>query len=53
MPSSPQLLYTLTFWLLVRQFVKEKLLKKKPLSAPLMEVTVIEAGEYGGSENVG
>ncbi|KAM3828984.1 piezo-type mechanosensitive ion channel component 1 isoform 1-T1 [Vipera latastei] len=38
-----KLLYTLTFWLLVRQFVKEKLLKKKPLSAPLMEVTVIEA----------
>ncbi|XP_063169125.1 LOW QUALITY PROTEIN: piezo-type mechanosensitive ion channel component 1 [Candoia aspera] len=39
-----KLLYTLTFWLLVRQFVKEKLLKKKPVSAPLMEVTVTEAG---------
>ncbi|KAK9392634.1 piezo-type mechanosensitive ion channel component 1 [Crotalus adamanteus] len=38
-----KLLYTLTFWLLVRQFVKEKLLKKKPPSAPLLEVTVIEA----------
>uniref|UniRef100_A0A670YRQ8 Piezo type mechanosensitive ion channel component 1 (Er blood group) n=1 Tax=Pseudonaja textilis TaxID=8673 RepID=A0A670YRQ8_PSETE len=37
-----KLLYTLTFWLLVRQFVKEKLLKKKPLPAPLMEVMVIE-----------
>uniref|UniRef100_A0A8C6XGL7 Piezo type mechanosensitive ion channel component 1 (Er blood group) n=1 Tax=Naja naja TaxID=35670 RepID=A0A8C6XGL7_NAJNA len=38
-----KLLYTLTFWLLVRQFVKEKLLKKKPLPDPLMEVMVIEA----------
>lgn len=53
MPSSPQLLYTLTFWLLVRQFVKEKLLKKKPPSGPLLEVTVIEAGEYRGSEDTG
>ncbi|KAG8144214.1 hypothetical protein E2320_001317 [Naja naja] len=48
-----KLLYTLTFWLLVRQFVKEKLLKKKPLPDPLMEVMVIEAGEYQGSENMG
>nr|XP_020644043.1 piezo-type mechanosensitive ion channel component 1 [Pogona vitticeps] len=42
-----KLLYTLTFWLLVRQFVKEKLLKKKPPPpppAPLVEVTVADAG---------
>ncbi|XP_062997362.1 piezo-type mechanosensitive ion channel component 1 [Elgaria multicarinata webbii] len=39
-----KLLYTLTFWLLVRQFVKEKLLKKKPPPAPLMEVMVADSG---------
>ncbi|XP_042294313.1 piezo-type mechanosensitive ion channel component 1 isoform X2 [Sceloporus undulatus] len=37
-----KLLYTLTFWLLVRQFVKEKLLKKE--APPLMEVTVADSG---------
>ncbi|XP_028930668.1 piezo-type mechanosensitive ion channel component 1 isoform X3 [Ornithorhynchus anatinus] len=37
------LLYTLTFWLLLRQFVKEKLLKKKKIPAALVEVTVPEA----------
>ncbi|XP_059849053.1 piezo-type mechanosensitive ion channel component 1 isoform X2 [Hypanus sabinus] len=36
------LLYTLTFWLLLRQFVKEKCLKRKEV--PLKEVTVPEAG---------
>ncbi|XP_048461723.1 piezo-type mechanosensitive ion channel component 1 isoform X1 [Rhincodon typus] len=36
------LLYTLTFWLLLRQFVKEKCLKQKDV--PLKEVTVVEAG---------
>uniref|UniRef100_UPI00398E3A9B piezo-type mechanosensitive ion channel component 1 isoform X2 n=1 Tax=Pristiophorus japonicus TaxID=55135 RepID=UPI00398E3A9B len=36
------LLYTLTFWLLLRQFVKEKCMKQK--EAPLKEVTVLEAG---------
>uniref|UniRef100_H9GC02 Piezo type mechanosensitive ion channel component 1 (Er blood group) n=1 Tax=Anolis carolinensis TaxID=28377 RepID=H9GC02_ANOCA len=39
-----KLLYTLTFWLLVRQFVKEKLLKKKQPVAPLKEVTVTDSG---------
>lgn len=39
-----KLLYTLTFWLLVRQFVKEKLLKKKYPPVPLVEVTVSDAG---------
>ncbi|XP_053127171.1 piezo-type mechanosensitive ion channel component 1 isoform X3 [Hemicordylus capensis] len=38
-----KLLYTLTFWLLVRQFVKEKVLKKKPPPAPLVEVTVADS----------
>nr|XP_020844820.1 piezo-type mechanosensitive ion channel component 1 isoform X3 [Phascolarctos cinereus] len=40
------LLCTLTFWLLLRQFVKEKLLKKKQLPATLQEVTVSEFGEH-------
>ncbi|XP_066099072.1 piezo-type mechanosensitive ion channel component 1 isoform X3 [Saccopteryx bilineata] len=34
------LLYTLTFWLLLRQFVKEKLLRKEKTASALMEVTV-------------
>ncbi|XP_034378846.1 piezo-type mechanosensitive ion channel component 1 isoform X2 [Arvicanthis niloticus] len=38
------LLYLLTFWLLLRQFVKEKLLKKnKAPAAALLEVTVADA----------
>ncbi|PNJ12530.1 PIEZO1 isoform 2 [Pongo abelii] len=36
------LLYTLTFWLLLRQFVKEKLLKWAESPAALMEVTVAD-----------
>ncbi|XP_019510042.1 PREDICTED: piezo-type mechanosensitive ion channel component 1 isoform X1 [Hipposideros armiger] len=36
------LLCTLTFWLLLRQFVKEKLLRKKKVPSALMEVTVAE-----------
>ncbi|XP_067854151.1 piezo-type mechanosensitive ion channel component 1 isoform X4 [Heptranchias perlo] len=36
------LMYTLTFWLLLRQFVKEKCMKQKEV--PLKEVTVPEAG---------
>ncbi|XP_027702292.1 piezo-type mechanosensitive ion channel component 1 isoform X2 [Vombatus ursinus] len=40
------LLCTLTFWLLLRQFVKEKLLKKKQPPATLQEVTVSEFGEH-------
>ncbi|XP_053410849.1 piezo-type mechanosensitive ion channel component 1 isoform X1 [Nycticebus coucang] len=36
------LLYTLTFWLLLRQFVKEKLLRTKKASAELTEVTVAD-----------
>ncbi|XP_064129728.1 piezo-type mechanosensitive ion channel component 1 isoform X4 [Loxodonta africana] len=42
------LLYTLTFWLLLRQFVKEKLLRKAQPLATLAEVTVAESGEPGG-----
>ncbi|XP_074057317.1 piezo-type mechanosensitive ion channel component 1 isoform X2 [Macrotis lagotis] len=40
------LLCTLTFWLLLRQFVKEKLLKKKHPPTTLREVTVSEFGEH-------
>ncbi|KAM4833463.1 LOW QUALITY PROTEIN: piezo-type mechanosensitive ion channel component 1 [Thomomys bottae] len=36
------LLYMLTFWLLLRQFVKEKLLKKAQPAAALSEVTVAD-----------
>ncbi|XP_025225517.1 piezo-type mechanosensitive ion channel component 1 [Theropithecus gelada] len=36
------LLYTLTFWLLLRQFVKEKLLKRAEAPAALTEVTVAD-----------
>ncbi|KAM4614365.1 piezo-type mechanosensitive ion channel component 1 [Discoglossus pictus] len=39
------LLYTLTFWLLLRQFVSEKLLKPKKVVTALMEVTVSGTGE--------
>lgn len=35
-------LYTLTFWLLLHQFVKEKLRKKAKAPAALMEVTVAD-----------
>uniref|UniRef100_A0A8C0GCI8 Piezo type mechanosensitive ion channel component 1 (Er blood group) n=1 Tax=Chelonoidis abingdonii TaxID=106734 RepID=A0A8C0GCI8_CHEAB len=38
-----KLLYTLTFWLLLRQFVQEKLLKCRRPPAPLLEVTVSDA----------
>ena len=44
-PCSPQLLYLLTFWLLLRQFVKEKLLKKAKMPAALLEVTVADTGK--------
>ncbi|XP_062033250.1 piezo-type mechanosensitive ion channel component 1 isoform X2 [Lepus europaeus] len=37
------LLYTLTFWLLLRQFVREKLLKRTRAPAALTEVTVADA----------
>ncbi|XP_053522537.1 piezo-type mechanosensitive ion channel component 1 isoform X1 [Artibeus jamaicensis] len=36
------LLYTLTFWLLLRQFVKEKLLNGKKTTSELMEITVAD-----------
>nr|XP_033798454.1 piezo-type mechanosensitive ion channel component 1 isoform X2 [Geotrypetes seraphini] len=39
------LLYTLTFWLLLRQFVQEKLLKKRESAAVLMEVSVPETDQ--------
>lgn len=45
-PFLSQLLYTLTFWLLLRQFVKEKLLKRAEAPAALMEVTVADTGEW-------
>ncbi|KAM6223829.1 piezo-type mechanosensitive ion channel component 1 [Rhynchocyon petersi] len=41
------LLYTLTFWLLLRQFVKEKLLKKVEPPVELIGVTVADSGELG------
>uniref|UniRef100_A0A452FL14 Piezo type mechanosensitive ion channel component 1 (Er blood group) n=1 Tax=Capra hircus TaxID=9925 RepID=A0A452FL14_CAPHI len=40
LPPSPQLLCTLTFWLLLRQFVKEKLLRRARAPVALTEVTV-------------
>ncbi|XP_063800320.1 piezo-type mechanosensitive ion channel component 1 [Pseudophryne corroboree] len=39
------LLYTLTFWLLLHQFVTEQLLKRKKVTAALEEVTVPESGQ--------
>lgn len=42
---SPQLLLTLTFWLLLRQFVKEKLLTRRCPTTPLLEVTISDSGE--------
>ncbi|XP_054882093.1 piezo-type mechanosensitive ion channel component 1 isoform X2 [Poeciliopsis prolifica] len=44
------LLFTLTFWLLVRQSVKENFRRKSKMSAPLQEVTTKELG--AGSESV-
>lgn len=44
----PQLLCTLTFWLLLRQFVKEKLLKRARAPTALTEVTVADTGEQAG-----
>ncbi|KFO77875.1 Piezo-type mechanosensitive ion channel component 1, partial [Cuculus canorus] len=38
-----QLLLTLTFWLLLRQFVKEKLLTRRCPTTPLLEVTVSDS----------
>ncbi|XP_019908437.2 piezo-type mechanosensitive ion channel component 1 isoform X2 [Esox lucius] len=43
------LLYTLTFWLLLRQSVKDNFSKKKSKSTPLQEVTT---GESGRNESV-
>lgn len=48
-----QLLFTLTFWLLVRQFVKEKLLKKAKSAAGLLGVTVGDPGEGQGRSGDG
>uniref|UniRef100_A0A7M4EL53 Piezo type mechanosensitive ion channel component 1 (Er blood group) n=1 Tax=Crocodylus porosus TaxID=8502 RepID=A0A7M4EL53_CROPO len=42
-----KLLYTLTFWLLLRQSVKEKLLKRRCPPAPLLEVTVTDTEASG------
>lgn len=47
-PPSPQLLCTLTFWLLLRQFVKEKLLRRARAPVALTEVTVAATGEWVG-----
>ncbi|NXS92187.1 PIEZ1 protein, partial [Jacana jacana] len=38
-----KLLFTLTFWLLLRNFVKQKLLTRRCPTTPLLEVTVSEA----------
>ncbi|XP_026164380.1 piezo-type mechanosensitive ion channel component 1 isoform X2 [Mastacembelus armatus] len=43
------LLFTLTFWLLVRQSVKENFCRKRKMAAPLQEVTT---GEGIGNESV-
>ncbi|NXH86839.1 PIEZ1 protein, partial [Edolisoma coerulescens] len=39
---SPQLLLTLTFWMLLRQFVKEKVLTRRSPATPLLEVSVTD-----------
>ncbi|PKU33348.1 piezo-type mechanosensitive ion channel component 1 [Limosa lapponica baueri] len=38
-----KLMFTLTFWLLLRDFVKQKLLTRRCPATPLLEVTVSEA----------
>ncbi|KAM6300603.1 LOW QUALITY PROTEIN: piezo-type mechanosensitive ion channel component 1 [Aegotheles albertisi] len=38
-----KLLLTLTFWLLLRQFVKEKLLTRRSPATPLLEVTISDS----------
>uniref|UniRef100_A0A3B4UVB4 Piezo type mechanosensitive ion channel component 1 (Er blood group) n=1 Tax=Seriola dumerili TaxID=41447 RepID=A0A3B4UVB4_SERDU len=43
------LLFTLTFWLLVRQSVKENFSRKRKMATPLQEVTTAEAA---GNESV-
>uniref|UniRef100_A0A8C4IET9 Piezo type mechanosensitive ion channel component 1 (Er blood group) n=1 Tax=Dicentrarchus labrax TaxID=13489 RepID=A0A8C4IET9_DICLA len=43
------LLFTLTFWLLVRQSVKDNFSKKRKMATPLQEVTT---GEGAGNESV-
>ncbi|XP_035462912.2 piezo-type mechanosensitive ion channel component 1 isoform X3 [Scophthalmus maximus] len=45
------LLFTLTFWLLVRQSVKENFSRKRKMATPLQEVTT-GAAEEAGSESV-
>ncbi|XP_062356270.1 piezo-type mechanosensitive ion channel component 1 [Cinclus cinclus] len=37
-----KLLLTLTFWMLLRQFVREKMLTRRSLATPLMEVSVTD-----------
>ncbi|XP_071337705.1 piezo-type mechanosensitive ion channel component 1 isoform X3 [Trachinotus anak] len=44
------LLFTLTFWLLVRQSVKENFSRKRKMATPLQEVTT--GGEGAGNESV-
>uniref|UniRef100_A0A8C2ZCS2 Piezo type mechanosensitive ion channel component 1 (Er blood group) n=1 Tax=Cyclopterus lumpus TaxID=8103 RepID=A0A8C2ZCS2_CYCLU len=44
-----RLLFTLTFWLLVRQSVKENFSRKRKMTTPLQEVT---SGEGAGEESV-
>ncbi|KAM9302029.1 piezo-type mechanosensitive ion channel component 1 [Gastrophryne carolinensis] len=39
------LLYTLTFWLLLHQFVTEQILKRKRVISPLVQVAVQESGQ--------
>ena len=53
LPPPPQLLCTLTFWLLLRQFVKEKLLKRARDPVALTEVTVAATGERAGRRGKG
>ncbi|XP_039639627.1 piezo-type mechanosensitive ion channel component 1 isoform X3 [Perca fluviatilis] len=45
-----KLLFTLTFWLLVRQSVKENFSRKRKMATPLQEVTTREEGT--GNESV-
>lgn len=42
---SPQLLLTLTFWMLLRRFVMERVLMRRAPALPLLEVSVTDTGE--------
>lgn len=42
---SPQLLFTLTFWMLLRRFVMERVLTRRAPTTPLREMSVVDTGQ--------